>query len=182
MSMPPPPPPPGSVPPPPGYQAYQPAYQVAPQLAGVGSRFGALIIDGLIAGVFELPGIIMFFAGPREIRTCTIDGELGFCNLPTGGTVAIAAALWLVGFIAFMILYCKKVGLTGQSWGGKAVGNKVVDATTGAPIGVGRAFGRTLFRHFISGSICFLGYLWALWDPKKQTWHDKVVSSIVVKA
>jgi hypothetical protein len=30
--------------------------------------------------------------------------------------------------------------------------------------------------------VCLLGYLWALWDERKQTWHDKVVNSIVVRA
>ncbi|MFM8387932.1 MAG: RDD family protein, partial [Actinomycetota bacterium] len=24
-----------------------------------------------------------------------------------------------------------------------------------------------------------LGYLWMLWDSEKQTWHDKMVSSVV---
>ena len=182
MSMPPPPPPPGSVPPPPGYQPFEPTYQAAPQLAGVGSRFGALIIDSLILLLFEIPGIIAFFAGPSEIRECTINGEAGFCDLPTNGTIALAAGLWIIGGILFFVLYCRKVGTTGQSWGAKAVGNRVVDAATGQPIGMGRAFGRALFRQFISGALCGLGYLWALWDPKKQTWHDKVVSSIVVKA
>ena len=35
---------------------------------------------------------------------------------------------------------------------------------------------------YIPGALVFgLGYLWMLWDDKKQTWHDKVVGSIVVK-
>lgn len=212
MSIPPPPPPssvpplpPGSVPPP-GYQApgapapgfpaagYQPSGgsqppygyqgygQAAPNYAGVGSRFGALIIDGLIGALFALPAIIALLAGPREIGACTINGEPRLCDLPTGATVGLTVLLAAVGFIAYLVLYCKKVGTTGQSWGAKTVGNKVVDANSGQPIGVGKAVGRTLFRQFISGNVCLLGYLWALWDPKKQTWHDKVVNSIVVKA
>jgi len=27
-----------------------------------------------------------------------------------------------------------------------------------------------------------IGYLWMLWDDEKQTWHDKVVGSVVVPA
>ena len=38
-----------------------------------------------------------------------------------------------------------------------------------------------LFASFISGFL-YLGYLWMLWDGRKQTWQDKVVSSIVIKA
>jgi uncharacterized RDD family membrane protein YckC len=26
-----------------------------------------------------------------------------------------------------------------------------------------------------------LGYLWAFWDPKKQTWHDMAAGTVVVK-
>jgi uncharacterized RDD family membrane protein YckC len=40
---------------------------------------------------------------------------------------------------------------------------------------VGRYFGRIL-----SGIACFLGYLWMLWDPEKQTWHDKLTNTVVV--
>lgn len=58
----------------------------------------------------------------------------------------------------------------------------MVDATTGGPIGAGRALGRYLFAAFISSNICLLGYLWNIWDKRKQTWHDKVVNSVVVKA
>ena len=26
-----------------------------------------------------------------------------------------------------------------------------------------------------------LGYLWCAWDPEKQTWHDKLAGTVVVK-
>jgi hypothetical protein len=38
-----------------------------------------------------------------------------------------------------------------------------------------------LFANIFSSAIFYLGYLWMLWDDKKQTWHDKVVNSVVVK-
>ncbi len=34
----------------------------------------------------------------------------------------------------------------------------------------------------MSNQVFSLGYLWMLWDDDKQTWHDKMVRSIVVKA
>ena len=188
MSMPPPPPPPpppfgGPPPPPPGFSRYPaaPQYgQVAPQYAGFGTRLGALIIDGLIVVLFLIPAIIAGIAGPRRLTSCTVDGEFGVCEVPTGGTIAIAILLGLVGMAAFVTLYCRKVG-AGQSWGQKATGVRVVDMTTGAPIGTGRAVGR-FFARYLSSFVCYLGYLWMLWDPKKQTWHDKIVGSIVVRA
>ena len=102
--------------------------------------------------------------------------------MPTGGTIAAAVLLGLVALAAGVLYHTLMVGSTGQTLGKRATGVRVVDATTGLPIGNGRAIGRYLFALFISGNICALGYLWALWDPRKQAWHDKVVSSVVVKA
>ncbi len=183
MPPPPPPPPPGSIPPPPpGFQPYPTsAYSDTPQLAGIGARLGGYIIDGLVSLVFFIPAIIAIFAGPTEIDFCTVDGEEGLCEVPTAGTIGIAVILGLAGLVAFLVLFSKMAG-KGQSWGMKATGTRLVDAQTGAPIGTGRALGRYLFAYFISSNICMLGYLWALWDGKKQTWHDKVVKSIMVKA
>lgn len=189
MTLPPPPPPPGAQPPgfgppgaipPPGYQAYQQIYQAAPNYASFGARLGALLLDGLVALVFSIPAIVAVFAGPRELQACEINGRDRLCNAPTGATIGIAVLLGLAGAVAFIVVYCRKVG-AGQSWGQKATGVRVVDAVTGAPIGTGRAVGR-FFARYLSGFLCYLGYLWMLWDPKKQTWHDKIVGTIVVRA
>ena len=56
----------------------------------------------------------------------------------------------------------------------------MLDCAAGTPIGPGRAIGR-YFAKILSGSACLLGYFWMLWDPNKQTWHDKMVSSYVVR-
>jgi uncharacterized RDD family membrane protein YckC len=77
--------------------------------------------------------------------------------------------------------YCKKVS-QGQSWGQKVMGTRIVDMNSGASITTGRAFGRLIFRTFISPVRCWLGFWSMLWDPRKQTWHDKVVNTIVIKA
>ena len=29
--------------------------------------------------------------------------------------------------------------------------------------------------------VILLGFLWMLWDPRKQTWHDKAARSLPVK-
>jgi uncharacterized RDD family membrane protein YckC len=68
----------------------------------------------------------------------------------------------------------------GQTPGKKALGLRTIDQATGQPIGFGRAVGR-MFARILSQQVLFLGYLWMLWDENKQTWHDKLVRSIVVK-
>lgn len=53
--------------------------------------------------------------------------------------------------------------------------------STGEPPGVGRAIGRG-FARYLSAIPCGLGYLWMLWDPQKQTWHDKITDTVVIRA
>jgi uncharacterized RDD family membrane protein YckC len=159
--------------------------------AGFWARFAAALIDGFVIGLLFLPAIIAVQAGPTELSECTVDdqgnvtfgdGAQAICEGPTGATLAAAGLLGLVA-LAGALLYVAKTegGPSGQTLGKRALGIRVVDAVTGGPIGGGRAVGRYLFKSIISGSICALGYLWAIWDPRKQSWHDKVVISVVVK-
>ena len=42
-----------------------------------------------------------------------------------------------------------------------------------------------LLRYFVSilsAMVLLLGYFWMIWDPKKQTWHDHIAKTVVVKA
>jgi uncharacterized RDD family membrane protein YckC len=50
---------------------------------------------------------------------------------------------------------------------------------TGGSIGFGRAVLR-YFARIISIIPCCLGYFWMLWDKERQTWHDKLISDVVV--
>ena len=175
--MPPPPPPPGAVPPP-SYQPYQ-MYDSGPQYAGFGARLGAVIIDGLIGILFAIPGIVALFAGGRTIRRCRVNGDPRLCETPSNAAIAAAVLLYAAGFVAYFIIYCRKVS-RGQSWGQKATGIRIVDQNTGESISAWRVFGRQIAR-IASGAVCYIGYLWMLWDKRKQTWHDKIVGTVVVK-
>ncbi|MEO5723614.1 MAG: RDD family protein [Ilumatobacteraceae bacterium] len=169
----------GSPPPPPyGYQPYSPGPALG-QFASFGARLGAVLIDGLIGVLFYVPGLIVLFAGPKHIGSCTINEQPALCNIPDGSTIALAVALFVIGIVVYLIIYCRRAG-AGQSWGQQALHVRVVDAQTGQPIGTGRTFGRT-FARILSGAVCYLGYLWMLWDPRKQTWHDKIVGTVVVR-
>ena len=68
---------------------------------------------------------------------------------------------------------------SGQTVGKKALGIRVIDFSAGGPIGHARAFIRYISR-FLSTIPCLLGYFWMLWDKEKQTWHDKLATSVVV--
>lgn len=152
--------------------------------AGFGARLGGYLLDsllyGLLGAVFFIPGIIVLVSA--------FDGCVSFENQtlcppgkPEGSSIAAGIGLMLIGLIVVVVLYIRALGRTGQTWGRKIAGVKVVGSTSGQPIGIGKAIGRQLFAGFISGQIFYLGYLWMIWDDKKQTWHDKIVDSIVVK-
>jgi len=193
----PPPPAPGAFgTPPPGYAAYEPSQWMRAHTgnyAGFGSRLAALLIDRFITVLFAIPAWVALATGSTRITDCTIDssgdvsgfgGETnGLCEVPSGSTITIAVVLGIAAVVGVLLYHGKlEGGPSGQTLGKKALGIKVVDANTGGPIGTGRAIGRFLFAQIISGSLCWLGYLWNIWDDRKQTWHDKVTSAVVVRA
>ena len=81
--------------------------------------------------------------------------------------------MWLVYHIAFW-------GWKGTTIGGIIVGIKIV-RTDGRPIDFAVALVRGLGSIF-SAMALFLGFFWAGWDRDKQSWHDKIAGTIVVKA
>lgn len=192
-----PPPPPGGYPPPgpfgrpaPGYgHPGYPGYGI-PEKAGFWARFAAFLIDGIIVGLFTIPAYVAVVTGPKQWESCSIDssGNIDFdgtvqngrCEVPTGTTWAIFAVLLIAAFVATLFYFAKLEGGTGQTLGARALGIKVVDTATGQPIGGGRAIGR-YFARILSAIPCYLGFFWMLWDPEKQTWHDKLVNDVVVK-
>ncbi|MER3464580.1 MAG: RDD family protein [Chitinophagaceae bacterium] len=67
----------------------------------------------------------------------------------------------------------------GATLGKMAMGLRVTDEH-GQRISFGRATGRH-FGKMISAIILFIGYLMMLWDDKKQTLHDKLANTLVIK-
>jgi uncharacterized RDD family membrane protein YckC len=55
----------------------------------------------------------------------------------------------------------------------------VVDYRTGGPIGVGRGAIRYIGK-ILSSIPIGLGFFWMIWDREKQTWHDKIATTVVV--
>ena len=151
---------------------------VGARFAGFWARFAAAFIDALILSPFGIAGRIVLAAGPKRIETCSFDATR-LCRVPTGSTWALYALITIAGIAAGIAYYGIMEGRTGQTIGKRALGVRVIDVYTGAPIGVGRGIGR-YFARIISAIPCFLGYFWMLWDPKKQTWQDKMVSSVVI--
>ena len=86
---------------------------------------------------------------------------------------------YLIGLVIAAVYFTYFHGSAGRTPGNSALGITVVDIDTGQPIGYGRALGRWAMS-YVSAIVILIGYLWMLWDPKKQTWHDKVAGSLPV--
>lgn len=84
------------------------------------------------------------------------------------GLLAVVFALWNYGY---------RQGITGSSVGKSIMRFKVVDESTDRPIGFGRSVLRQ-FAHIIDGLLCNIGYLFPLWDAKRQTIADKIMSTV----
>ncbi|MCB1833540.1 MAG: RDD family protein [Geminicoccaceae bacterium] len=71
--------------------------------------------------------------------------------------------------------------LTSQATPGKMVmGLRIVDAETGGMPGVGQ-YTLRYFGYLVSGIPFALGYLWMLFDSRRQTWHDKIGRTVVIR-
>lgn len=98
---------------------------------------------------------------------------------------ALGSLVMMLGYLAglgFVIYnYGVKQGTTGYTVGKAIVGLKLVDANTGQPVGTGLAVAR-YFVHIVDAIPCYIGFLWPLWDAKKETFADKILTHAVVVA
>jgi uncharacterized RDD family membrane protein YckC len=96
-----------------------------------------------------------------------------------GGGAAIGIIFYLaaLAWVGYNRWY--RAGTTGQSLGKSVTNVRLVDEQSGTPIGTGMAFLRDL-AHIVDAVICYVGFLFPLWDSKRQTLADKIVSTVVV--
>jgi uncharacterized RDD family membrane protein YckC len=91
--------------------------------------------------------------------------------------MALADLLALVAGIAYQVYFWTS---TGQTPGKMLMGLKVVNAQTGELLDTGGAAIRYV-GYIVSGIPIYLGFLWVIWDPKHEGWHDKIAKTKVIK-
>lgn len=179
-------PPPGSYPPPGGYPPYG-AYPPPPPGAlpksaytSWATRVAAYLIDLVPVAVLVGTGqAIQFATAANTCITDTTDSgySLSCTSHPNALGVAAAMIFGLFAIIFGIWNYGYRQGLTGSSIGKSIMKFKVVGEATGRPIGFGPSVLRQ-FAHIIDGLICNIGYLFPLWDAKRQTIADKIMSTV----
>ena len=120
------------------------------ELAGLGVRFASLAIDGILLGIVEG---IMFRSGGGA------GGAVGF----------------ILGLAYYWYFWTRRDGQTL----GKMLLNLRVVKVDGSPISDQDAIIRYV-GYIVNSVALMLGWIWALFDDKRQGWHDKFVGTIVV--
>ena len=137
------------------------------EYASFWQRFAASSVDGLLMAVILVP--LGMFLGISN--TLSQGAERGTSLL----VFILPVYLLAYAYSPFMI------GKYSATLGKMAVHIKVVDANGQRP-SWGTAISREIVGRLVSGLIPFaIGYLWMLWDSQKQTVHDKIAGTYVVK-
>jgi uncharacterized RDD family membrane protein YckC len=134
--------------------------------------FDMLVVVGIL---YVLPLACLWYgfeAGGSDFQETSAGGLAVFFAL-----IGLPV-LWPVYFALFHGLG------SGQTPGKRALGLGVRNVR-GAPLGLGRAFGRGYFMlliYYLFPFTFLLDNLWPLWDKRNQALHDKIVNSVVVRA
>ncbi|PJK20607.1 RDD family protein [Mycolicibacterium goodii] len=140
-------------------------------------RVIAFVIDQVPVAVILGIGYLVLMGVLVGASGSSSDGEIS-----TGAGVAVIILLFLLSFVPFVYAVWNlgyRQGTTGQSIGKKFMKFKVVSEQTGLPIGFFKSLVRQL-AHIVDGLICYIGYLFPLWDDKRQTLADKIMTTVCV--
>ena len=132
--------------------ASQPAVSPETVSADFFTRLVAIFIDGIILVI------------PNVILTMVL-GQIFGSLISLGIGVGYSYYFWTT---------------SGQTPGKMVMSLKVVNADNGALLEPSAALLRYV-GYFVSSIALGLGYLWVLWDPKHDAWHDKIAKTKVIK-
>jgi uncharacterized RDD family membrane protein YckC len=148
------------------------------QLATMGQRFLARLLDSFVVGVVLT---IAFIAG--------VAGSVGIQGDGTKSHSSMAALFFtfMIAMSAFLLLYeWLMIAFLGATLGKMALGLKVVRMRTGDSPGLGAGFVRYIIP-IVGAFLCYVGTLVVYISPffdnsgKSQGWHDMAAGTVVIK-
>ena len=129
------------------------------------ARVGAALVDALVPSAL----------GAAAVALTALLGLLRYEGL----LPYLLAAAGAVG-AGFTIRNLVDQGQTGQTLGKRHVGLSLVRQRDGLPAGAAVSIARYLLHAVDTGPL-LLGWLWPLWDTRRQTFSDKITSTVVVR-
>jgi uncharacterized RDD family membrane protein YckC len=149
--------------------------------AGWFTRVGAYVIDylcGLVAAAPAIVGQVLYLSTARttfDARGRSVTHvhhtDLSLALLGIGYLTGLAFTIWNV--------YLRQ-GRTGATIGKSVLAIRLVNADL-QPIGAGWSFLRQIL-HIVDALPCMLGFVWPIWDSRKQTFADKIMGTFVIQA
>lgn len=111
----------------------------------------------------------------------TLCGTAYFGGDAIGGAAGVwfASAFYTAGLVVNFYNKCVRMGRTGQSWGKQAMGFGLLMDSNRRPMGWFRALVRE-FAHAADMVSLGVGWLFPLWDAKRQTLADKIMRTVPV--
>ncbi|WP_433230001.1 RDD family protein [Actinomadura formosensis] len=165
-------------------------------VAGRPARLGAAILDSVLLSIAAVPAALFSIRWDKMEESVSsgepITDPLELYDIPrllTGYLI-----VFVLGFAYFTVLHAK----WGQTLGKKAFGIRLVKAADYSAVTWGQAIARQAFVYAITIVTVVLNFLtpaagilglvglidnaWILWDERRQSLHDKVAKTMVVKA
>lgn len=179
--------------PPPGYPAGgwapgaggygAPGYPQQSPYAGFWLRVGGWLIDWLILAIVNaIISRALDAVAFLRVTFHTHTVSTGVTTRHVDHLSVLASILNLVILLGYGMLFCGSS--RGQTPGMMVIRARAVDAQTGAPIGYARALGRAAFEILLF-VLLFVPWvvdmLFPAWDARRQTLHDKVSRTVVVR-
>ena len=147
-------------------------------------RVLAFLLDALpVVGLAAVAVVLLYLTrnrgcdGDPSVRD--LGAQCASNTSPLGVICFVVAWLAIIGYGVWNFGY--RQGRTGSSVGKTALRLWVIDVASGEPIGFQRSVIRQ-FAHVADTLSLGLGFLWPLWDSKRQTFADKLASTVCVRA
>ena len=145
---------------------------------GFWRRFWATMIDGIVLNVATFP-VSLIVSLPMSSRFENLRGEdLSPDHIAAlmGTWALLAAFATVISWLYFALLHSSPRQAT---VGMMALGIQLTDLQ-GRRVSFARATGR-LFASFLSGMTLFIGYLVMLFTERRQTLHDLIAGTLVMR-
>ena len=137
--------------------------------AGFWLRTGASVVDSILQMLIALP--LMFLIGGGM---SALDGTSTSLNSVAG--IFIIFLQYILPIILVLGFWFIKSATPGKM----LFQAKIVDAATGGKPSKGQ-FVLRYIGYIPSTLVLGLGFFWVIWDKRKQSWHDKIASTVVIR-
>lgn len=152
-------------------------------------RLWAIVIDYVI--IVSIYSVILAFIPQKILLTLVAPLDSVITSTPSllspyfqMSAIRILRLYLVIQLLLAITNYAYAVYLvshTGQTIGKKIMGIRVIDVATGKHPRSMQAYMRETIGKLISGILLGIGFFMMLQNKKKQTWHDQISNTAVIK-